>query len=138
MKPLNTIILILLLSPIFTYSKIDVEKVKSDFEVMQNSGNAGREFWLTFTPIDTRNGGAKYKNLYIFSSVKTKIDINVKGKSYSRSYDIQPNVPNLIQIESETIEPTKLDIFDKQNSQVYKDMAVHIESEFPIVIYVFL
>lgn len=47
---------------------------------MQNSGNAGREFWLTFTPIDTRNGVEEYKNLYIFSSVKTKIDINLLNK----------------------------------------------------------
>lgn len=47
MKTLNTICLILLFTPIFSYSKIDVEKVKSEFEVMQNSGNAGREFWLT-------------------------------------------------------------------------------------------
>ena len=138
MKTLNTICLILLFTPIFSYSKIDVGKVKSDFEVMQNSGNAGREFWLTFTPIDTRNGAEKYKNLYIFSSVKTKIEINVKGKNYYRSYDILPNVPNLIKIESEIIEPTTLDAFDIQNSKVYEDMAVHIESEFPIVVYVFL
>ncbi|MFA7326334.1 MAG: hypothetical protein WC121_06690 [Candidatus Kapaibacterium sp.] len=61
MITLNKIILILLFTPIFTYSKIDVEKVKSDFEVIQNSGNTGREFWLTFTPIDTRNGAEKYK-----------------------------------------------------------------------------
>jgi len=138
MKTLNTICLILLFTPIFSYSKIDVGKVKSEFEVMQNSGNAGREFWLTFTPIDTRNGTAKYKNLYIFSSVKTKIEIEIKGKSYKRTYNIEPNVPNLIQIESETIEPTKLDVFDILNSKVYEDMAVNIKSEFPIVVYVFI
>jgi hypothetical protein len=51
MKTLQTFFLILLLTPILTYSKIDVEKVKSDFEVMQNSGNAGREFWASTIPI---------------------------------------------------------------------------------------
>ncbi len=54
MKTLNTIILILIFSPIFAYSKIDVEKVKSDFEVMQKAGNAGREFWLTFTLLNIK------------------------------------------------------------------------------------
>ncbi len=54
MKTLITIILILLLTPIFAYSKIDVEKVKSDFEVIQDFGNVGREFWLTFTPIELK------------------------------------------------------------------------------------
>jgi hypothetical protein len=80
MKLILSVFIILFTLTFSSHSEIDVEKVIEDFSIIQNTGNAGREFWLTFKPIDTRTGVEEYKNLYIFSSVKTKIDINLLNK----------------------------------------------------------
>jgi len=138
MKTLNTIIIVLLLSPILTYSKIDVEKVKSDFEVMQNAGNAGREFWLTVTPQSKSNFDIPDRNIYLFSSIKTKVDFTIKGNSYKYSIEVMPNVVTLLEIDNLSIEPTEDDFENPKPSDIYEDMALHIESEYPVVIYVFL
>ena len=138
MKTLNTIILILLFTPIFTYSKIEVEKVKTDFEVMQNSGNAGREFWLTVTPRSIFKFDIPKRKIYLFSSVRTKVDINIKGSNYKNTLEILPNIVTLLEIDNIYIEPTSDDFENPKPSDLYEDMALHIKSEFPIVVYVFL
>lgn len=138
MKTLNTICLILLLSPIFSYSKIDIEKVKSDFEIMQNSGNAGREFWLTVPPKNIKPFYTPKRNIYLLSSVRTKVDITIKGSSYTNTIEILPNIVTHLDINNNYIEPTTDDFENPKPSDVYQDMALHIESELPIVVYVFL
>ncbi len=138
MRLLISIITLLLVLPYTSYSKIDVEKVKSDFEVMQNSGNAGREFWLTVTPRNTYKFNIPNRNIYLFSSVRTKVDISIKGSNYKNTIEILPNVVNLLEIDQDFIAPRKDDFENPEPSELFEDMAINIKSEFPVLVYVFL
>ena len=83
MKILPTIILLLTLFPTNSYAEIDVEKVMSDFEVMQKSGNAGREFWISNIPIHQKFSKPDSVKIYIMSSVKTNVEISIMRKNLS-------------------------------------------------------
>lgn len=137
MKLLLSVYIFFFTLPFTSYSDIDVNKVIEDFSIIQNTGNAGREFWLSFIPIDSRVWYTKVKKVYILSSVKTEIEISVEGKNYSRKYEVLPNVQTIVEIDTELIEPTKLDVFDKEHSKLLEDRAVRIISEYPIIVYVF-
>ncbi len=138
MKILISIITFLLVLPFTSYSKIDVEKVKSEFEVMQNSGNAGREFWLTVTPRSSFKYDIPDRKIYLFSSVRTKVDVSIKGSNYKNTIEVLPNNVNLLEIDKIFIEPTSDDFENPKPSDLYKSMAVNIKSEYPILVYVFL
>lgn len=137
MKLFYAIIVILLSTPFLTYSKIDVEQVIEDFSVIQNTGNAGREFWVTAVPINGFAHTPDSTDIYIFSTVKTKVDISVEGKNFSRSFNVEPNKINRVRLDSNIIYPLMLGFSKVKDAEVYKKRAVHIQSQFPIIVYVF-
>lgn len=137
MKKLLKICLILLLSAISVYSEIDVEKVKSDFEVMQKSGNAGREFWLSVTPVHLRSYSPDSINFYILSTVKSKVDISVGRKFYSMSFDIEPNIVKLVRIDTSIVNPIKADSTKLKDADIYPNSGIYIKSDYPIIVYVY-
>lgn len=136
MKILYTIIFFLIL-PYTSYSELNLNKVIIDFEVMQKSGNAGREFWISNIPIHQKFSKPDSVKIYILSSVKTNVEISIERKNFVRLYEIEPNKLKLITLDTSFINPLRADSTKLKDADIYKESAVHVKSDFPMVMYVF-
>lgn len=137
MKTLYIICLLLFILSTYSFSKIDVEKVKSNLEVMQNAGNAGREFWLSVTPVHWQSYSPDSISLYVLSTVKSKLDVSIGSKFYSRSFEVEPNIIKLIRIDTSYTNPIKSDSTKLKDADIYPKSGIHIKSDYPIIVYVY-
>ncbi|MFH1049924.1 MAG: T9SS type A sorting domain-containing protein [bacterium] len=131
MKKLYSLISLIVLISVNLFAKdIDV----SSLPKLLGANNTGTEFYFTFIPAWESNNDDLI--IYISSQVRTKVTIDVEGKGYSKSQYTIPNdiieftlVPWIGQPHRRTPwEPPETD-------QVWKNAAVHIISDDPIICY---
>ncbi len=131
MKKLYSLISLLVFISVNLFAKdIDV----SSLPKLLGSNNAGTEFYFTFIPAwESNNDDLK---IYISSQVRTKVTIEVEGKGYSKSQYTLPN--DIIEF---TLVPAIGQACRKsaweapEEDQVWRNAAVHITSDDPIICY---
>ncbi len=97
--------------------------------------NVGTEFYLAFPANWEAATGRKYIQLYISSSVETKVDVYAGGQ-FLRSVLTVPN--DVVTVELSPLEG-QIFVRDDQSpvpdDQIYRNKAVRIVAEAPIVVY---
>lgn len=110
-------------------------KVKN-FPVPFGPTNVGRDFWFSFPANwDVPNAAQYYIRLYITAGVATQVRVYVGG-SYlktvtTKAYDVVTVDFNPVQAQAFT----RTDVQPIPPDQVYKNKAIHVEADAPIVIY---
>lgn len=109
---------------------------KPSFPVPFGPSNAGREFWLSFpTNWNVPQADKNYIRLYITAGTRTAVNISVGPTQvptvYTKPYDVitvtlSSNGAQVIVRDDQA--PVPID-------QVYKNAAVHIQADAPIVVY---
>ncbi len=137
MKFLTTISILFILTFSSLFSAIDVDEVKEKLALIQNTGNSGRDFWFTVPPVYNKESTTDNKiKILLFSSVRTKVEVNIKGRDYSNSFELQPNRVEEVELDSKIIQAIEMETNKIPKSDIYKQLAVNIKSEFPILVYV--
>jgi hypothetical protein len=132
MKKLYFIICLLIISKI-TYGE---ETQFKNLPKMLNSGNQGTEFYFSFIPTYSTSGESDLK-IYISSTIRTKVVVEVPGKGYS---NVKYTIPNDI-IEF-NLAPSigqcylKYSIYEPpEPDQIWYGAGVHIIAEDPVICY---
>ena len=107
-----------------------------NFPVPFGPNNAGKDFWLSFPANwDDPTAARYYIRLYITSGVKTQVRVWVGGAIRKVLTTIPYDVVTV------DLNPTEAQIFTRTiadpvpGDQVYKNKAIHIEADAPIVVY---
>lgn len=121
-------------------SGIDVDEVKEKLAMVQNTENSGRDFWFTIPPVyeDGSSANDNFIKILVTSTSEAKVKVSVDGKGLLINKTITPN-----SIISFDLTPTLAQAIlhsgrsDKARpAQVYKNAAIHVESDLPIIVYV--
>jgi IgGFc binding protein/type IX secretion system substrate protein len=100
------------------------------------SNNSGTEFYLTFHPCWEQSGTDNFLKIYISSGVRTRVTVTVEGKGFEQSQYTVPNdiivfnlPPNIGQAyaKDHNVQP--------EDDQVWKQYAVHVDADDPIICY---
>lgn len=102
---------------------------------LRKPSNMGKEFYFSFPPC-YEVSGVNYLKLYITSTVRTKVRVEVEGKGFIQEKFTLPN-----DVVDFTLAPGVGQVFSKPSSdgvpaeQVYPQAAVHVTADAPIVVY---
>lgn len=126
----------MLITPFLLLAEIDIDSVKQQYSVMQKSGIAGREFWVTIPPKIKNVFTRKSVSLYFLSSIKANVSLSIEDKNYNKEFILEPNVLKKYDIERNKIEPIEFDTTKIMRSNIYENSALNIKSDNPIIVYV--
>ena len=103
-----------------------------------NGSNAGTEFYLTFPPCFEKGypevGDTSVK-IYVVSAVKQEVTVEVEGKSYKVKKIIDPFKIAEFGFSINLALPYRVESTPTPVEKVYKGNAIHIKSDYPIVVY---
>lgn len=124
------------------FSGIDVEEVKEKLAMVQNTENSGRDFWFTIPPAyeDESSGGDNFVKILVTSTMNAKVKVSIGGIKLHIEKTILPNRVvsfDLTSTEAQAILHSGRS--DKARpAKVYKNAAIHVESDVPIIVYVII
>ncbi|PKL77302.1 MAG: hypothetical protein CVV25_14760, partial [Ignavibacteriae bacterium HGW-Ignavibacteriae-4] len=140
MKFLTTSIIILLLTFSSLFSGIDVDEVKEKLAMIQNSGNSGRDFWFTIPPIytDESSGKDNFVKILVTSSTEANVEVSIGSNGYFKKNTVEPFSVVSFNLVANTAQPiSHSGINEKQKpAKVYKNSAIHVVSDVPVIVYV--
>ena len=114
----------------------EIEKVKEKLPELLGANNVGKEFWITIPPCYEESAGDNFIKLFITSPYETSVDINIPGKNFNTTRTIQADEVTEVNLNPAIGQPyTKHPNVEEVPEQVYEDAGIHIEAEFPIVVY---
>jgi IgGFc binding protein/type IX secretion system substrate protein len=139
MKKLILLFSILLISTNIVYpqTKPMLEGDLQDWLPLQmNQSNAGKEFFMTFHPCWESGGSDNFLKIYVFSDVATTVTVTVPGKGFEQQQKTTPNSVIVFNLPPNIGQPyAKTDRQLPEDDQVWKQYAVHVEADDPVVCY---
>ena len=139
MKFLTLLSIILLLTFSSLFSGIDVQEIKEKLALIQNTGNSGRDFWFTIPPVYESESGNQDNTIEILvtSVINTEVTVSVP-KGYTKTKSTIPNGVISFQLTPNQAQPILYDGMQEKilKAKVYKGAAIHVVSDFPIIVYV--
>lgn len=101
-----------------------------------SNNNVGTDFYVSFPPAYSQGGGSKITKVCIVSDKETNVTISVVSDSWNRTIKTIPNTVVDVEIPVTIAQP----YFKTANSpaaadQVYKQKAVHIVADDPVMVY---
>ena len=109
----------------------------SQLPKLLGGNNLGKEFWFTVPPCFEDEGGeANFVRVFVTSSVKTKVTIEIQGRGY---LSVQYTVPN--DVIMFTITPIQAQPYSKNGhdpyvkEQIYDSAGIHVYADKPVIVY---
>jgi IgGFc binding protein/type IX secretion system substrate protein len=100
-----------------------------------SSSHAGTEFYLTFHP-RWEEAGKIIDKILIVSNVATKVTVTVEGKGFEQLQTTKPYQTLVFNLPTNIAQPYAKDDRDlPENDQVWKQYAIHVVSEDPVICY---
>jgi hypothetical protein len=135
----KTMLLIILLWTFFsinsTYSQEKDKNIENWLPTMLGS-SFGTEFYLTFHPAWEVTGGDNYNKIYVSSEVETRVTVMIEGKGFEQSQMTIPNGTIVFDLTPYYAQPySKSESEKPEDDQVWKQFAVHVVADDPIICY---
>ncbi|MFN3196217.1 MAG: T9SS type A sorting domain-containing protein [Chlorobiota bacterium] len=131
------IIAFLITIPYSLYSGIDAEEMTEKLPALLGQNNMGKDFFFSIPPVYEEVTGDNFVRVLVTSAVETEVTISNKAKSLKMVKKTIPNgvidfrlTPSLAQVIPHSIKNVS------PPAQIYKEAAVSIKADDPIVVYV--
>jgi len=131
-KHLYIIIFLIALSTVFPQTP-DVSQLPK----LLGATNLGKEFWFTVPPcFEDESGGPEFIRVFVSSSIKTKVTIEIKGKGYFQEKYTVPNDVIMFNITPIQAQPYSKNGHEPNiPEQIFKESGIHVYSEQPVIVY---
>ena len=134
----TTILFLTLLSNLL--SGIDVDEVKEKLAMVQNTQNSGRDFWFTIPPVyeDGSSGSDNFIKILVTSTVEANVNLSIGSNGYFSQKSVKPNIVTSFNLTPTIAQPIQHSGTQtkQQPAKNYKDAAIHVESDAPVIVYV--
>jgi hypothetical protein len=101
-----------------------------------DNGNAGTEFYLTFLPARPQADDVDNVKIYVLSTVETEVTLEVKAHKFLQKKKTKPNtVTEFILPVTIAQAYSKTETEPSLKEAVYRQQAVHISANDPIIVY---
>jgi len=137
LQSIMTIIIFGIFTFTHSFAQINEENVKKELPKLLNTGYAGNMFYVTFFPGITFPDAPDKVIIYVTSQFVTNVNISVGSKDFNIVKTIYPNKITAIEIPIEIATAyTKYEINKPEPTNVYRNSAIKISSDSPIICYV--
>ncbi len=118
-------------------SALEISDLKKDASRLQGLDNSGTEFWFSVPPCnDDEVGTANYVKIFVISTVRTLVTVEVPGKGFSKTIYTIPNEVNEINLSPSAALTWTKKINDLTPFEsVYQGAGVHLYSGQNVVAY---
>lgn len=114
----------------------DYQSVKNKLPKLLGASNAGREFWITFNPCWETPGELNHIKIYVSSTFKTLVRVEVPGKGFILpKYSVPNDVIEFILSPAIGQCYSKKDTDPPQKEHVFVGYGVHVYADDPIICY---
>ncbi|MCX7880559.1 MAG: IgGFc-binding protein, partial [Ignavibacteria bacterium] len=123
----------------FSFDDFSEEEIKTNLPKMLGATNVGKEFWFTIPPCleDESYGYANFVKVYVTSPYRTRVTIEVPGKSFFESKMTIPNDVIDFSLTPTVAQCYTRSYFTRENpDDLFIGYGVNVKADHPIVVYV--